>query len=142
MEAQLRWVSGSISLSGGPLPGRPEQDGKALEAGSYTPPASPAAIDHAGVDSGWAGVVVPRTSLDEPTESAASPEPHQQASDQETPQETATVEPHVSELERRQRLVDYRSQLSSLQASLSELHAASDTPEEPFGSDADEEQTH
>jgi hypothetical protein len=142
MESQLRWVAGSISLSGGPLPDRADGKGNSPSAASLAPPATNAEIAPERVDSGWVGVVVPRSRIDELTEPSPAPELDQQVSEEETSVETTIVEvaePDESAADRRRRIEDYRSQLNSLQASLSELHAASDDSEETPGADSDED---
>lgn len=147
MESQLRWVAGSISISGGPLPPRaetletgrgefdsgdsPPEPARALTDQKPETPAAPAVDESAVPDFGWLGVVAPRPAVEVPE--LADPAETSPPLD-ETPVTISNETPEPS-TERRQQLEDYRSQLSRLQASLSDLQAAS-------GADDDAESDH
>jgi len=148
MEAQLRWVISSISLSSG----SPTTIEPPLNPAPIAPPenASPAMTDpamstsdsfvaaestaSAEPQSGWAGLVTPRddesavdneeaiAEAETPTEGVAEEAP---AARENSPGESSELE--SSDEDRRARLEDYRSQLASLQASLTSLQ--SETPE-------------
>ena len=147
MEAQLRWVAGSISLSGGPLPARSEKgeeskadaqpvgsrrqtSGAAMAERRIAAHAAPVLADSDEGDSGWIGVVSPRTKVEEADEDHAANRESLTANEASA-LAAAENEPSVqSSAGRRQKLEDYRLQLSILQASLGDLQAASETEAE------------
>lgn len=147
MESQLRWVSASISINGGQLPRPENDDAQAADADSGVdrpPAAAVAATERTRLpgaesvfvaeegDSGWLGVVSPRTAMDEAKERQVEVEPRTAALEGSATVEdnSVPVVPAPASTERRQKLEDYRSQLSSLQASLNDLQAGGEADAE------------
>lgn len=143
MESQLRWVAGSISISGGPLPARSttvdesKADADPVDSGLIKPAATiterlnthavSTLTDSDEGDSGWVGVVSPRTAVEEATEFVPAILETSTTDEESSAATAANDTSEQSSTERRQKLDVYRSQLSSLQASLSDLQTASET---------------
>lgn len=151
MEAQLHWVSSSISLSAGSPPAavapQPEPAPEPIATDESVSPVitdpgmatsdsfvAAESADSAEPQSGWAGLVTPRD--DEPafaddSKAAIAEEemPTEAVSDEASAPEGPPEE--ASEKDRRARIEDYRSQLASLQASLGNLQSESDEAAQP-----------